>query len=1131
MKRWLSLLATVMLLISSGAGGTFASQTVPNKKETGAKKEFSVTAEKDASPIIPDTLVVKYKGSLPTSIQTKYGGKVISKVPSLGYTVVKFKDEATAKKAYVQYKALKGVSSVTPSVRYQTYSTITDPKVSEQYHISMLNIAKAQALAGKNRVVVAVIDQGIDRNHPEFKDQLLPSYNVLNPMNSPRPDFHGTHVAGIIAARKGNSDGGYGINPKASILPIDVFDRGWGTSDYTIAQGILYAVEKKAKVINMSLGGSMPSLLLEEAVQKAVDAGIVVVAAAGNTGSDMKSYPAALEGVISVGAVDKTGKLADFSSYGATVDLVAPGADVYSTIYDYEKKSGYAELSGTSMATPVVAGIASLLLSKNPKLTPAQVEYILKKTAKDVGAKGFDTRYGFGLVNPVAALGFDTKTLPTLTKALWTKKDILAKAISLSGKDTYKLTGVFTNPLEQKWYQLPVTKGDMYQITLQESAVFDSKLLIQTHQKYSSTQKMEVNDMQEGGTEGYLYKAPFTGILTVGVKDISGNYDLKGSNQSQYALQVEKVAIIPEDESTIESPIVIQDLPYSSKGTTQRLVGENGDDDYFAFESKESGMMKLTVSGNSGQDTSIELMQVIKDAETNTVSNQPINFINQNGFGKGEETVLQTDVNSRYLIKVSNKYEAYMDSWWGESIAPKPSENVRQNIAPYTVNLADITMPADEDGIGNIYDMMGEEEGASETKDVNEGQEYNGDSEIISYLDENALPYQIGKTVSGNVQTYQDQDWYRFEANKTGIYTFEFGPVAKHMVRIYRESTNNWDGKEITVLDQIANNFSNTSSEKVGFSSSMFTPLKQGERYFICVDNEFWGMTGFSVDPYSVKGTFLTSGNDKYEDNDSYKQVKDLPGFEFTGDLSKYADEDVFKFKPKHNMVYGLTFTALNPDSKLMTKFPKELFSKIYGAILIVEDKNQNNNLDAEEQELAKAIYYGDYAYGTFGSHAFKANKTYFIIITGYTETYQSFSLMPYKFSMKKLVDVDEDKGSIVKKNIPSKPIGLKSTAKGEWRKTGLLNAGIVNGDADWYSLKLDKDFKGTISFLTGKETDGVVDIYQNGKLVVHSDRYFVGDSEIVPVNLKAGTYHLKVTDANGNASHSPYTLLVKSNN
>ncbi|CAM5229638.1 Peptidase S8 OS=Lysinibacillus sphaericus OX=1421 GN=LS41612_09420 PE=3 SV=1 [Lysinibacillus sphaericus] len=196
------------------------------------------------------------------------------------------------------------------------------------YHLQLLEIDKALALAGNYDVKVAVIDSGVDYKHPDLQAQVLPPYNAVKPADSPVADAHGTHVAGIVGATKDNGIGGHGVYPNAKILPIDVFNGQEDASDFAIAQGILYAIEQKADIINMSLGGYGESPLMEEAVKMAIDKGITVIAAAGNEATDTYFFPASFESVISVGATNEQNKLASFSNYGSSVNLVAPGEDI-----------------------------------------------------------------------------------------------------------------------------------------------------------------------------------------------------------------------------------------------------------------------------------------------------------------------------------------------------------------------------------------------------------------------------------------------------------------------------------------------------------------------------------------------------------------------------------------------------------------------------------------------------------------------------------------------------------------------------------------------------------------------------------------------------------------------------------
>ena len=324
-----------------------------------------------------------------------------------------------------------------------------------------------------------------------------------------------------------------------------MFDRQFFATDYTIAQGILHAVEKGAKVINMSLGGPIKSPIIEEAVNKALEKNIVIVAAAGNTGDATPSYPAAYEGVISVGSTNEQKKLSNFSSFGPSIDVVAPGEDIYSTIYDYEKKSTFMSLDGTSMASPVVAGIASLLLSKYPQLTPTQVEYILEHSAQDLGAEGYDTKYGNGLVDPVKALQYNIKSLPSLTKTTWNEKEIktYAKKVTLNGKETL-LKDTIVKPFDEKWYKTDVKKGDPIQFKLEGASQFDYKLMLYLESR-DRKERVDINKVLEDKKEGKLYEAPFTGTLYFGVKDVNGSYDDSNKKRSYYSLSVQNLPELP----------------------------------------------------------------------------------------------------------------------------------------------------------------------------------------------------------------------------------------------------------------------------------------------------------------------------------------------------------------------------------------------------------------------------------------------------------------------------------------------------------------------------------------------------------------------------------------------------------
>ena len=268
---------------------------------------------------------------------------------------------------------------------------------------------------GSDSVVIAVLDSGIDFSHPEFSGRLLPGYDFVNDDDDPTADHpHGLYVTGIIAANANNGFSVAGIDRSARILPVKVLnaDNRGTTSD--LAKGLVYAADQGAHVINMSLEGyPAKSRTLEDALAYAREAGAILVSSAGNSGINYAdvSGPGASPLTISIGATDHRDIRWSGSATGAALDVVAPGIRI-PTISSELLFDDYVLFSGTSAAAPVVSGIASLLLARNPDLTHRQVELVLKTTAEDqVGSPGEDTAgrdnyYGEGRVNLLAALQF-----------------------------------------------------------------------------------------------------------------------------------------------------------------------------------------------------------------------------------------------------------------------------------------------------------------------------------------------------------------------------------------------------------------------------------------------------------------------------------------------------------------------------------------------------------------------------------------------------------------------------------------------------------------------------------------------------------------------------------------------------
>jgi serine protease len=240
----------------------------------------------------------------------------------------------------------------------------------------------------------------VDLTHPDLAGNLVAGYDFVNDDADPMDDNgHGTHVAGIAAAVTDNGTGVAGVSWGAQIMPVKVLNAGAGGTFDDVAQGIIWAVDNGAQVINLSLGGTTNSPVLQSAIAYAYSQGVVVVAAAGNSNSAVL-YPAAYDPVIAVAASDASDNRAGFSNYGPEVDVTAPGVNINSTALG----GGYENRSGTSMAAAFVTGEVALLLSINDGLTPDEVAYIVESTALDIGAPGVDDFTGHGLIQVDAAL-------------------------------------------------------------------------------------------------------------------------------------------------------------------------------------------------------------------------------------------------------------------------------------------------------------------------------------------------------------------------------------------------------------------------------------------------------------------------------------------------------------------------------------------------------------------------------------------------------------------------------------------------------------------------------------------------------------------------------------------------------
>ena len=293
------------------------------------------------------------------------------------------------------------VAYAQPNYRRSILRGVNDPLSTFQYPLSKVNAYGAwDVTTGSSSIIVGILDTGVNANHPDLAGRVLPGHDFFHGgTDTSDPVGHGTHIAGIIAASGDNGQGIAGMCWQCKILPVKVGDDR-GLRDDAITDGIRWAVDNGARVLNLSFGGSGDSPAIHEAIQYAISKNVLVVVAAGNEADEGNpvEYPAAYDESLAVGATDDNDQHAFFSEVQSYVDVSAPGWNVPGTGNQFDP-SGYESESGTSFSAPYVAGEAALLLSVNPSLDVNALRNLILSTADDLGQPGQDWEFGAGRIN------------------------------------------------------------------------------------------------------------------------------------------------------------------------------------------------------------------------------------------------------------------------------------------------------------------------------------------------------------------------------------------------------------------------------------------------------------------------------------------------------------------------------------------------------------------------------------------------------------------------------------------------------------------------------------------------------------------------------------------------------------
>ncbi len=595
----------------------------------GRPPNRSATTLRADLPFVPGEVVVRFKGSLhaasaslafsnSTGLERKSGtpGQAMlfglggesrrrqtRQLLGIGQTASANPEQSLREETIAVVKALRKRSDVEyADLNYirQAAAAPDDPNYPLQWNYPLINLPQAwdattQTATTDRTTIVAVVDTGIFLDHPDLQGSLLAGYDFVSspsiaadgdgidgnpddPGDGATPggsSFHGTHVAGIIAAQTGNGVGVAGVSwgTNTKIMPVRVLGKGGGTT-YDIIQGIRYAAglsndsgtvpPQRADIINLSLGGPGFSMA-EQAEYNAVrDAGVIVVAAAGNDNSNRPSYPAAYDNVISVSAATMTRQKAPYSNFGPTIDIAAPGGNtavdsdgdgyydgILSTLVDDAsgvRKPIYSFLQGTSMATPHVSGVIAIMKSLDPDLDPDKFGALLQtgKLTSDLGAPGRDDIFGFGLVDALKAVENIDIALPPIVAIdppgpldFGPFVDRLTFTTRNAGGGDFTITGISDDAdwLETSPQSLPSSAGSFtvsVNRTGMPDGLYHATITVTTDNASTATipVTLQVGERHDKGDTGHQYvvlvdPVSMETVRTVDVDNESGRYSYR----------------------------------------------------------------------------------------------------------------------------------------------------------------------------------------------------------------------------------------------------------------------------------------------------------------------------------------------------------------------------------------------------------------------------------------------------------------------------------------------------------------------------------------------------------------------------------------------------------------------------
>jgi thermitase len=367
-----------------------------------AQPAGQVNAPSRVQSWVANRILVQPRPGLPEAqlerILRAQGGRSVGRIPQIDVHVVQLPPQASE-------RAVAALLARNPHLNFAELDSIhfpdnaNDPYFGSAWHLPLMGVPKAWGQSRGSTITIAILDTGVESTHPDLAPKLVPGWNIYdNNSNTADVHGHGTRVAGTAAAATNNALGVASIAADARIMPIRISSPTGGASVSNMAAGITWAADRGARVANISFAGARSSSAVHSAANYMRNKGGLVVVSAGNSGGE--EAVAAHPSVIVVSATTSGDALASWSSFGNYVNVSAPGASVWSTTTG----GGYTTVSGTSFASPATAAVVALMMSANPRMSPADIEKHLFATAKDLGTPGWDKYYGHGRVDAAAAV-------------------------------------------------------------------------------------------------------------------------------------------------------------------------------------------------------------------------------------------------------------------------------------------------------------------------------------------------------------------------------------------------------------------------------------------------------------------------------------------------------------------------------------------------------------------------------------------------------------------------------------------------------------------------------------------------------------------------------------------------------